>query len=362
MPNETTFRGRRAVSIENDHLRVTVLPGGGHIAEVYDKATGVNPLWTPPWTSIEPSQFDAARHRDYGDGVDARLLAGIAGHNLCLDIFGGPSDDEARAGLPVHGEASVVDYEVRGSGGALTARARLPLAGLDVERQLELRGRAVWIRETVRNTGGVDRPLGWTQHVTLGPPFLEKGRTEFRASVTRSRVFESVFGADDYLMAGADFDWPNAPRIGGGSADLRRFSSAPGVRRLYGSPDGPRPGGRILRGVLAVQPSGFRLCLASRGFPLDGHLGGKPEPPPRALEFADADARHGVRRLSFSGDAPRDGRAGPAVRHADLQMDTGGLGGQRRILVCRWGRRAHPGDTGVAGLTGRLQTPRTQAT
>ena len=155
MPNETTFNGRRAVSIENDHLRVTVLPGGGHIAEVHDKATGINPLWTPPWTSIEPSQFDAARHRDYGDGVDARLLAGITGHNLCLDIFGGPSDDEARAGLPVHGEASVVDYDVQGSGGALTARARLPLAGLDVERQLELRGRAVWIRETVRNTGGV---------------------------------------------------------------------------------------------------------------------------------------------------------------------------------------------------------------
>jgi len=227
MANETTFNGRRAVSIENDLLRVTVLPGGGHIAEVHDKATGVNPLWVPPWTSIEPSQFDAGRHRDYGDGVDAPLLAGISGHNLCLDIFGGPSEDEARAGLPVHGEASSADYDVRGVGSALTARARLPLAGLEVERELELRGRAVWIRETVRNTGGADRPIGWTEHVTLGPPFLEKGRTEFRASLTRSRVFESAFGADDYLTAGADFDWPNAPRIAGGSADLRRFSSAP---------------------------------------------------------------------------------------------------------------------------------------
>ena len=227
MPNETTFRGRRAVFIENDQLRVTVLPGGGHLAEVYDKPTGVNPLWVPPWTSIEPSQFDAARHRDYGDGVDAPLLAGISGHNLCLDIFGGPSEDEARAGLAVHGEASSADYDVRGGGSALTARALLPLAGLEVERELELRGRAVWIRETVRNAGGVDRPIGWTQHITLGPPFLEKGRTEFRASMTRSRAFESAFGAHDYMTAGADFDWPNAPRIGGGSADLRRFSSAP---------------------------------------------------------------------------------------------------------------------------------------
>ena len=223
---DTTYNGRRAVAIENEHLRVTVLPGGGHIAEVLDKASGVNPLWTPPWTSIEPSRFDPSQHRDYGDGLDAGLLAGIAGHNLCLDIFGGPSDEEARAGLPVHGEASNVDYDVQAQGTALTARAGLRLAMLEVERRLELRGRAVWIRETVRNTGGVDRPIGWTQHVTLGPPFLQPGRTEFRASMTRSRVFESAFGTDDYLVAGADFDWPDAPRIGGGTVDLQRFTSA----------------------------------------------------------------------------------------------------------------------------------------
>jgi hypothetical protein len=227
MSKETTFNGRRAVSIENDHLRVTILPGGGHIAEVHDKATRVNPLWTPPWTSMEPSRFDPATHRDYGDAADARLLAGIAGHNLCLDIFGGPSEDEARAGLTPHGEASVADYDVQGSGVTLTATARLPLAALEVERRLELRGRAVWIRETVRNGGGVDKPIAWTQHVTLGPPFLEKGRTQFRASMTRSRVFESAFGSADYLVAGADFDWPHAPRLDGGTADLRRFSSAP---------------------------------------------------------------------------------------------------------------------------------------
>jgi hypothetical protein len=227
MSTETTFHGRRAVSIENDDLRVTVLAGGGHIAEVYDKSAGVNPLWTPPWTSIEPSSFDASRHRDYGDGIDAQLLAGLAGHNLCLDIFGVPSDEELRAGLPVHGEASVADYDVQARGASLTARAVLPLAGLEVERRLELRGRAVWIRETVRNGGGIDRPVAWTQHVTLGPPFLEKGLTRFRASMTRSRVFEASFGAHDYLVAGADFDWPNAPRIGGGTADLRVFSGAP---------------------------------------------------------------------------------------------------------------------------------------
>ena len=54
------YHGRRAVAIENDRIRVTVLEGGGHIAEIFDKATGVNPLWTPPWRSIEPEAFDHA--------------------------------------------------------------------------------------------------------------------------------------------------------------------------------------------------------------------------------------------------------------------------------------------------------------
>jgi hypothetical protein len=43
---ETRYRGRRATSIENDLVRVTVLHEGGHIAEILDKQSGVNPLWS----------------------------------------------------------------------------------------------------------------------------------------------------------------------------------------------------------------------------------------------------------------------------------------------------------------------------
>src|SRR5688572_31270058 len=58
-----TYRGRRASTIENDNLRVTMLEEGGHIAEIFDKASGMNPLWTPPWPSTEPSVFRKL-HRD----------------------------------------------------------------------------------------------------------------------------------------------------------------------------------------------------------------------------------------------------------------------------------------------------------
>ena len=175
------YRSRRAARLENDSLRVTVLREGGHIAEILDKDTGVNPLWTPNWPSLEPSRYDRARHPEYGGGGDASLLAGIMGHNLCLDIFGGPSDAEAAAGLPVHGEASLVPYELEQSGLTLVQRARLPLTNLRIERTIRLADRVLRVKESVENPSGADRPVGWTEHVTLGPPFLEKGVTEFRA-------------------------------------------------------------------------------------------------------------------------------------------------------------------------------------
>ena len=218
----TSYRGRRAATIENDALRVTVLEEGGHIAEMTDKATGINPLWTPGWPSIEPSVYDAAAHPVYGGGVDAPLLAGIMGHNLCFDIFGGPSPEEAKAGLPVHGEVSTARFAIERTPGTLTMRARLPQAQLGFERRIDLIDRAVRVREQVENLSATDRPVGWTEHVTLGPPFLDD-RTEFRASATRSKVFEGTFGPADYLTGGAEFEWPHAPRAWGGTHDLRRF-------------------------------------------------------------------------------------------------------------------------------------------
>ncbi len=224
---QTTYRNRRAFQIENEALRVTVLAEGGHVAEILHKPAGVNPLWTPPWPSIEPSTYDPKKHPEYGSDAESRLLAGIMGHNLCMDIFGGVSPEEAAAGLTVHGEASVAPYEIAASDNALLLRAGLREAQLRFERRIALHGAVVRFTETVENLSICDRPVGWTQHVTLGPPFLEKGLTRFEMTATKSKVYESQFGAGDYLAAGAEFEWPNAPLAGGGSVDLRTFTDRP---------------------------------------------------------------------------------------------------------------------------------------
>src|SRR6266513_3021843 len=226
MPTTQMYRDRRAAVIENADLRVTVLEEGGHIAEIFDKRAGVNPLWTPSWPSIEPSTFDPRVHTTYGAGGDARLLAGIMGHNLCLDIFGGPSAEEEAAGLRPHGEASIVSYQIDATATEIMMNAALPEARLRVARHIALQGSAVRILEAVENLSGTDRPVGWTEHVTFGPPFLENGATEFRASATRSKVLESGLGTADYLVPAAEFDWPSAPRADGGVADLRVYNAS----------------------------------------------------------------------------------------------------------------------------------------
>jgi hypothetical protein len=223
---EATFHDRRAVQIENDSLRLTVLVEGGHIAEVLDKRADVSPLWIPHWSSMEPSDFSIDCYDRFGSGADAKLLAGIMGHNLCLDIFGGPSAEEALAGLTVHGEASVDRYGIEEDRHTLTQQLTLHRAELRFFRRIHLRENLVHIEETVENLSGVDKPIGWTQHVALGAPFLDPATTEFRASVTRSVVSASDPGLNAYLRLGAEFKWPAAPRADGGTADLRRMNAA----------------------------------------------------------------------------------------------------------------------------------------
>ena len=214
------YRGRRAVRLENDRVRVTLTVEGGHVAEILHKATGVNPLWTPPWPSIEPSAYKSD-YAQYGEGAEAKLLAGIMGHNVCLDLFGGPSADEAAAGITVHGEASVAAHESHLEGDALIMRTKAPQAQLSFERNIQLDGDSVRFAESVENDSAFDRPIAWTQHVTLGDPFLAHGQTTFRLSATRSKTYESEFG--DLYSQGSEFDWPFAPCRNGGTIDLRVY-------------------------------------------------------------------------------------------------------------------------------------------
>lgn len=224
---EVTFHNRRAHQIENDQIRVTILEGGGHVAEILHKASNINPLWRPPWPSIEPSTFNALNHSEiYGNHTESKLLSGIMGHNLCLPIFGGPSEEEAKAGHSVHGEGSVVPYTVNVNDNMLHSLALLPAAQLKFQRLISLHNNVIRFHETVENLSTLDQPIAWTEHVTIGPPFLEKAVTLFRANATKGKVYEiDLWEGQSSLKPGAEYEWPFAPTNDGNIRDLRIYPS-----------------------------------------------------------------------------------------------------------------------------------------
>jgi hypothetical protein len=215
-PATTTFHNRKAWRMENDKLRVTVLPGGGHIGELTLKGgREVNPLWVPPWPSIEPGVYNRERHAAaYGADSEAATLASIMGHNVCFDYFGAPSATEFKAGLSYHGEVSTLEWKrVSAAAGELTYRADLPQSRTSLTRTLRLRGQVLHFEETAENPTSYDKPFGWIQHVTFGPPFLDAKATAFDASGTRGQQRRG--GKTE------DFQWPEAS-----DKDFRRFSPA----------------------------------------------------------------------------------------------------------------------------------------
>jgi sugar/nucleoside kinase (ribokinase family) len=223
------YEGRKAVQLENDEIRLTATVEGGHVAEILHKKTGINPLWAPTWRSVEPSVYDPQVYPEYGTSNEAQLVAGLLGHSLCLDLFGAPTPEEAAAGMPVHGEAPVALYQTEISEGSLTLYTTLEKAELSFERRIRLAPEGV-IRfsEVVENHSHTDRPIGWTQHVSLGAPLLEKGATQFLLTATRSKVIESSFNNGLGMQKpAAEFDWPMCPRKDGGVDDLSTFTTQP---------------------------------------------------------------------------------------------------------------------------------------
>jgi hypothetical protein len=189
---EVLFLGRRAFCIENDLLRVVVTANGGHIAEIFHKPSQVNPLWTPIWPSIDSNAWEQSSSKTYGDGAESRLLASVVGHYLCLDTFGTPSVEEQAAGMPCHGEAPLSQFHISGSTTELKCTCELAVAQLRMTREIRLAPSSTILRiqERVDNRSASDRPIAWTQHVTIGPPFLKRTVTQFRIPDVRAMSLE----------------------------------------------------------------------------------------------------------------------------------------------------------------------------
>jgi hypothetical protein len=195
--------GRPVLVISNDKLTLGLRTEGGAMVHLVlkDDPAFVNPMHT-------------------------RL-----GHFVCVDGFGPVSAEERKAGLPGHGEAHRVAWSVESSqhqNGATTVAfsATLPIVQEVFRRTIRLVDgeQVVSIDSELESLLGFDRPINWGEHATIGPPFLELGKTVVEMSATRAmtRSHESQSESEPHRLASfKPFNWPMAPGQNGESIDVR---------------------------------------------------------------------------------------------------------------------------------------------
>lgn len=199
-----TLDGRPVISLANDKLSIALRAVGGAMVRLVlnDDSGQLNPF----------------------EGL---------GHFVCVDGFGPVSKEEEAAGLPGHGEAHRVPWDVVSSGkenGALTVQfsASLPLVHENFRRTLRLvDGESViYIESELESLLAFDRPINWGEHATISGAFLEQGKTVTDMSATRAmtRSYESeaVDPPDHHNLADfKEFRWPMAPTVAGTLVDMR---------------------------------------------------------------------------------------------------------------------------------------------
>ena len=160
---ESGMDGRRQVALEGKVSRVSVDVAGGSIVEFRFLDQDLNPFtWNYP---------------EKGD-IKPRAM----GHFICFDRWGQPSPQEAKNGMPFHGEAAQVVWKVLSEpvkrDGAVVAEmlCELPMGGMSLKRTLSLSGNSslLTVREDITNTNKLGRVYNIVQHSTIGPEFLDE--------------------------------------------------------------------------------------------------------------------------------------------------------------------------------------------
>ena len=202
--DRSTLDGRPVITIANDKLSLALRAVGGAMVRLLMK----------------------------DDSAQLNPFEGL-GHFVCVDGFGPVSKEEEAAGLPGHGEAHRVPWDLMSSGkenGTLTVQfsATLPLVQENFRRTLRIVDgeNVIYVESELESLLAFDRPINWGEHATISGAFLEQGKTVTDMSATRAmtRSYESeaVDPPDHHNLADfKEFKWPMAPTVAGALVDMR---------------------------------------------------------------------------------------------------------------------------------------------
>jgi Domain of unknown function (DUF4432) len=210
---EAQIYGRPGWIIETGTMRIAVLRGGGHIAEVRwlsnNPRLSINPMFVPVGT-------------------------GYMGHMVYFPHFGPASAEEREQGLRGHGEANSVDWQqtraphITSEGVTFFYGAELPRTQYRIERAVTLNTgeSAVHVQEWVENLASYDRPYNWDQHATFGAPFVAPGKNMLDMPGTRGMTDPKRTAGGKWAESSL-FQWPQAPTKEDSRVSLREFAAVP---------------------------------------------------------------------------------------------------------------------------------------
>jgi galactose mutarotase-like enzyme len=224
--SEVTDRGHRVVILENELLRVAILPErGAEIVELRHKPTDLNPLWRSPWPAHPPT----APLQHQSTAASAFLDGYLGGWQELFPTCGDAATIHG-AELGVHGEVTALpwrvdveredDAEVRVCFAVETVRTPFRL-----ERRMSLRGGVATLFLNERASSFADRPLEvmWGHHPTFGAPFLQPG-CRIESDARRIEVFDQHRHPDGHLPA-QQGRWPRLRTHDGAELDVSQVGS-----------------------------------------------------------------------------------------------------------------------------------------
>jgi hypothetical protein len=220
--DKTVWEDNPAIVLSNDKIELTVLPHGGAMTQILLKEDKekINPLWNPYWIA---RQAGLNRPTNF-----------YRGHFVCIDGFGPVSAEERDAGLPMHGEAHTLAWDLKshakqGTTTTATFSVNLPLSHETFTRSYHVVDgeNVVWIDSELTNLLAFDRPVFWGEHATVSAPFLEPGKVavDMPASKAKTKAYQPA--PVRRLQSYVDFTWPMAPTLDGKTFDLRTAPMGP---------------------------------------------------------------------------------------------------------------------------------------
>ncbi|MEU6723380.1 DUF4432 family protein [Nonomuraea wenchangensis] len=221
---EVVLEGMRAVVLENERLRVTVVPDkGGDVVEFLHKPTDTDFVWLSPQGLRSPRDHLQGAADDVAPFVDHYE----GGWQEVFPNGGAPSEYQG-ARLAQHGEVAGLpwSYEIvadREDEVAVRLAVRTRRLPYRLEKVLRLRSgtAALEVEGAATNDSPVPLHAMWGQHIVYGRPFLRPGaRIRLPAGVRVIPHASAIGPGGRRVRAGGPWEWPLVPSDAGGVTDL----------------------------------------------------------------------------------------------------------------------------------------------